>query len=143
MFSGLNPGRDLRLLVFSFNKNGRSKPTVLEGFSTKVAQLQVGKIFPISRTNIFYCNINTFFNPRQNIQFIVEKSLLNFLKVLVSSQDSMALNKHYSTSLSTSHPCFGCRIRTNLFLQRDLFGFKSNCKMVGWQRVHSHRSLDG
>ena len=67
MFSGLNPGRDLRLLVFSFNKNGRSQPTVLEGFSTKVAQLQVGKILPISRTNIFYCNINTFFNPRQNI----------------------------------------------------------------------------
>ena len=43
IITGLNPGRDLRLMVFSVNKNGRSKPTVLEGFTTKVAQLQVGE----------------------------------------------------------------------------------------------------
>ena len=43
MITGLNPGRDLRLMVFAMNNNGRSDPTVLEGFTTKVAQLQVGK----------------------------------------------------------------------------------------------------
>lgn len=43
IITGLNPGRDLRLMVFAINKNGRSKPTILEGFTTKVAQLQVGK----------------------------------------------------------------------------------------------------
>ena len=45
MISGLNPGRDLRLLVFALNNNGRSDPTVLEGFTTKVAQLQVGQYY--------------------------------------------------------------------------------------------------
>ena len=44
IITGLNPGRDLRLMVFSVNKNGRSKPTILEGFTTKVAQLQVGEL---------------------------------------------------------------------------------------------------
>ena len=43
IITALNPGRDLRLMVFAINKNGRSKPTILEGFTTKVAQLQVGK----------------------------------------------------------------------------------------------------
>ena len=47
IITGLNPGRDLRLMVFSVNKNGRSKPTVLEGFTTKVAQLQVGEFVVI------------------------------------------------------------------------------------------------
>ena len=41
--TGLNPGRDLRLTIFAVNKNGKSKPIILEGFTTKVAQLQVGK----------------------------------------------------------------------------------------------------
>ena len=48
MITGLNPGRDLRLMVFAMNTNGRSKPTVLEGFTTKVAQLQVGKFVVLS-----------------------------------------------------------------------------------------------
>ena len=43
IITGLNPGRDLRLLVVGVNKNGRSEATVLEGFTTKVAQLQVGE----------------------------------------------------------------------------------------------------
>jgi len=50
MITGLNPGRDLRLLVFATNKNGRSDPTVLEGFTTKVAQLQVETPVPIQFT---------------------------------------------------------------------------------------------
>lgn len=43
LITGLNPGRDLRLVVFAINKNGRSDATVMEGFTTKVAQLQVGE----------------------------------------------------------------------------------------------------
>ena len=43
IITGLNPGRDLRLVVFAINKNGRSEATVMEGFTTKVAQLQVGE----------------------------------------------------------------------------------------------------
>ena len=43
LITGLNPGRDLRLLVVAINKNGRSEATVMEGFTTKVAQLQVGE----------------------------------------------------------------------------------------------------
>ena len=45
IITGLNPGRDLRLLVVGVNNNGRSEATVLEGFTTKVAQLQVGELF--------------------------------------------------------------------------------------------------
>ena len=41
--TGLNPGRDLRLAIFGVNKNGKSQPSILDGFTTKVAQLQVGK----------------------------------------------------------------------------------------------------
>jgi len=39
--TGLNPGVELRLLIRARNSNGRSEATVLEGFATKVAQLQV------------------------------------------------------------------------------------------------------
>ena len=42
--TGLNPGRDLRLVIFSENRNGKSSVITLEGFTTKVAQLQIGKI---------------------------------------------------------------------------------------------------
>lgn len=39
--TGLNPGVELRLLIMAENSNGRSEPSVLEGFATKVAQLQI------------------------------------------------------------------------------------------------------
>jgi len=48
--TGLNPGRDLRLAIFAVNKNGKSRPTILEGFTTKVAQLQVETPVPIEFT---------------------------------------------------------------------------------------------
>lgn len=48
--TGLNPGRDLRLAIFAVNKNGKSQPTILEGFTTKVAQLQVESPVPIEFT---------------------------------------------------------------------------------------------
>ena len=50
IITGLNPGRDLTLMVFAINKNGRSKPTILEGFTTKVAQLQVGEFIIVDIT---------------------------------------------------------------------------------------------
>ena len=50
IITGLNPGRDLTLMVFAINKNGRSKPTILEGFTTKVAQLQVGEFITVDIT---------------------------------------------------------------------------------------------
>ena len=42
--TGLNPGRDLRLVVYAENRNGKSSIITLDGFTTKVAQLQIGKI---------------------------------------------------------------------------------------------------
>ena len=42
--TGLNPGRDLRLVIYAENRNGKSSVITLEGFTTKVAQLQIGKI---------------------------------------------------------------------------------------------------
>ena len=41
--TGLNPGRELRLVIYAENRNGRSSSITLEGFTTKVAQLQIGK----------------------------------------------------------------------------------------------------
>ena len=41
--TGLHPGREIKLLISAENKNGRSKPVMLDVFTTKVAQLQVGK----------------------------------------------------------------------------------------------------
>ena len=43
--SGLNSGRGLKITVFAANSNGRSPNVVLEGFTLKVAELQVGEFF--------------------------------------------------------------------------------------------------
>ena len=51
--SGLNSGRGLIITLYAVNANGRSKSTVIEGFTLKVAQLQVGK----SNNVIFSRNI--------------------------------------------------------------------------------------
>ena len=63
--TGLNPGRDLRLAIFAVNKNGRSQPTILEGFTTKVAQLQVGKSkmfqFKFTKVNLFSFTVSFIF----------------------------------------------------------------------------------
>ncbi len=37
-------GRDLELRIYGVNQNGRSRPTVLDGFRLKVAELQIGNI---------------------------------------------------------------------------------------------------
>ena len=47
-------GRDLELRIFGVNLNGRSKPTVLEGFRLKVAELQIGNTIVIGRVT-FLC----------------------------------------------------------------------------------------
>ena len=86
MITGLNPGRDLRLLVFATNKNGRSDPTVLEGFTTKVAQLQVGMLENIFRSlnifldicaqNVFNRNICKFAHTRN---ILIEEEFQHFV----------------------------------------------------------------
>ena len=43
--SGLNSGRGLKMTIFAANSNGRSPNVVLEGFTLKVAELQVGEFF--------------------------------------------------------------------------------------------------
>ena len=43
--SGLNSGRGLKITIYAANSNGRSRNVVLEGFTLKVAELQVGKAF--------------------------------------------------------------------------------------------------
>ena len=40
--TGLNPGRDLLLAIYAENRNGKSSVINLEGFTTKVAHLQIG-----------------------------------------------------------------------------------------------------
>ena len=40
--TGLNPGREVRLVIFAENSSGRSGVVELEVYTTKVAQLQVG-----------------------------------------------------------------------------------------------------
>ena len=43
--SGLNSGRGLKITIYAANANGRSPNIVLEGFTLKVAELQLGKPF--------------------------------------------------------------------------------------------------
>ena len=40
--TGLNPGREVKLIISAENGNGKSDPVTLDVFTTKVAQLQVG-----------------------------------------------------------------------------------------------------
>lgn len=42
--SGLNSGRGMRIEIFALNSDGRSESFFLEGFTLKVAELQVGKM---------------------------------------------------------------------------------------------------
>jgi hypothetical protein len=41
--SGLNSGRGMKITIFAVNTDGRSDSAILEGFTLKVAELQVGK----------------------------------------------------------------------------------------------------
>ena len=104
LITGLNPGRDLRLVVYAINKNGRSEATVMEGFTTKVAQLQVGELIiilsscqrsaPIKtvfiaqlllvNTNRKYCNINTRNFSQLSSLFSIKLRIENF-GALISS----------------------------------------------------------
>ena len=42
--SGLNSGRGMKITIFAANAEGRSDSAVLEGFTLKVAELQLGKL---------------------------------------------------------------------------------------------------
>ena len=42
--SGLNSGRGMKITIFAVNADGRSDSAVLEGFTLKVAELQLGKV---------------------------------------------------------------------------------------------------
>ena len=41
--TGLDPGREVSLVIAAENSNGRSERVTLEVFTTKVAQLQIGE----------------------------------------------------------------------------------------------------
>ena len=50
--SGLNSGRGLKITIYAANANGRSPNIELEGFTLKVAELQVGKpYFFVAKTS--------------------------------------------------------------------------------------------
>ena len=54
--TGLNPGQEVNLIIKAVNSNGASEPVVMDVFTTKVAQLQVGEfgfniLFNIYQTN--------------------------------------------------------------------------------------------
>ena len=42
--SGLNSGRGMKITIFAANADGRSDSAVLEGFTLKVAELQLGEM---------------------------------------------------------------------------------------------------
>ena len=42
--SGLNSGRGMKITIFAVNADGRSDSAVLEGFTLKVAELQLGRM---------------------------------------------------------------------------------------------------
>ena len=42
--SGLNSGRGLKMTIYAVNANGKSESSTLEGFTLKVAELQLGEI---------------------------------------------------------------------------------------------------
>ena len=69
LITGLNPGRDLRLVVYAINKNGRSEATVMEGFTTKVAQLQVGELIIILSSCQRSAPIKTVYRPTLACQY--------------------------------------------------------------------------
>lgn len=41
---GLEPGKVLNMILYAVNAKGRSDPTLLEGFTLKVAEKQTGKL---------------------------------------------------------------------------------------------------
>lgn len=43
--SGLDPGKELKMVIYAANSKGRSDPVLLEGFTLKVAEKQTGKIY--------------------------------------------------------------------------------------------------
>ena len=43
--SGLNSGRGLKMTISAVNANGKSESATLEGFTLKVAELQLGETF--------------------------------------------------------------------------------------------------
>ena len=51
--TGLNPGRDLRLVIYAENRNGKSSVITIDGFTSKVAQLKIGKIKSEANQNYF------------------------------------------------------------------------------------------
>lgn len=50
--SGLNSGRGLKITIFAVNSDGRSQPFVLEGFTLKVAELQLESPVPLEFTPV-------------------------------------------------------------------------------------------
>ena len=45
--SGLNSGRGLKMTISAVNANGKSESATLEGFTLKVAELQLGETFKL------------------------------------------------------------------------------------------------
>ena len=64
--SGLNSGRALKITIYAANANGRSSNIVLEGFTLKVAELQLGK--PRKKS---YCMHFFYFDILQYVIFIL------------------------------------------------------------------------
>ena len=58
--SGLNSGRGLKITLYAVNANGRSKSTVIEGFTLKVAQLQVGELSVVKIFHVEYVVVKSF-----------------------------------------------------------------------------------
>ena len=64
--SGLNSGRGLKITIYAANANGRSSNIVLEGFTLKVAELQLGK----PRKKLLYAFLS-YFDILQYVIFIL------------------------------------------------------------------------
>ena len=56
--TGLNPGQEVNLVIKAVNSNGASEPVVMDVFTTKVAQLQVGELELFRMGSTYQCLIS-------------------------------------------------------------------------------------
>lgn len=59
--SELDPGRNLRMMVYAANSKGKSESVLLEGFTLKAAEKQTGKYYLALYLNISFSNCLQFY----------------------------------------------------------------------------------
>lgn len=73
---GLEPGKVLNMILYAVNAKGRSEPTLLEGFTLKVAEKQTGKL----------CQKYSL-SPRSAEDMKIDKTFAPFANTITSSDE--------------------------------------------------------